>query len=58
MPSLGVTDIFRFPTLASLAAHIDGGKPLQPTAAAPDAHARADTMALRRQMREGRRGAR
>ena len=63
VPSLGVTDIFRFPTLAALAAHIDGGKPLQPTAAV-EARLASDEIAIvvegdasaRRRRRRGRRG--
>ncbi|WP_424979908.1 MupA/Atu3671 family FMN-dependent luciferase-like monooxygenase [Leisingera sp. S232] len=57
--SLSITDIFRFPTLAGLAAHIEGlaGTPAnteqQPeTAAAPD---RGDMMSKRRAMRANRR---
>ncbi|CUI00496.1 MupA/Atu3671 family FMN-dependent luciferase-like monooxygenase [Leisingera aquaemixtae] len=57
--ALSITDIFRFPTLAGLAAHIEGlaGTPAntekQPEAAAgPD---RADTMSKRRAMRANRR---
>ena len=53
---LSITDIFRFPTLAALAAHLDD-KP-KPEAAAPglaaQADARADAMARRRAMRAGR----
>ncbi|KIC14094.1 MupA/Atu3671 family FMN-dependent luciferase-like monooxygenase [Leisingera sp. ANG-Vp] len=56
---LSITDIFRFPTLAGLAAHIEGlaGTPAnteeQPQeTAAPD---RADTMSKRRAMRANRR---
>ncbi|KIC10721.1 peptide synthetase [Leisingera sp. ANG-M1] len=56
---LSITDIFRFPTLAGLAAHIEGlaGTPAnteeQPQdSAAPD---RADTMSKRRAMRANRR---
>jgi len=61
---LSITDIFRFPTLAGLAAHLDD----RPKAAATDAaaadsagladraDARADAMARRRAMRSGRAG--
>lgn len=51
---LAVTDLFRFPVLSALAAHIDGGSdqaaPSQP--AAPDA-AQLSAMARRRAMRAG-----
>ncbi len=57
---LSITDIFRFPTLAALSAHLDGGpKPASAPAqaAAPSsanrADARADAMARRRAMRGG-----
>ncbi|MBN2629187.1 MAG: LLM class flavin-dependent oxidoreductase [Rhodobacteraceae bacterium] len=58
---LMITDIFRFPTLSALAAHLDGGaKPVDaaPTASslATQADARADAMARRRAMRSGRAG--
>ncbi|KIC34110.1 MupA/Atu3671 family FMN-dependent luciferase-like monooxygenase [Leisingera sp. ANG-S5] len=57
---LSITDIFRFPTLAGLAAHLEGlaGTPAnteqqpQDTARGPD---RADTMSKRRAMRANRR---
>ena len=55
---LSITDIFRFPTLAALAAHLDDGpKPPQP--ATPEAlgargTARVDAMAARRALRSGR----
>lgn len=59
-PDLSITDIFRFPTLGGLAAHLDAadGKPAQeprlpPGAGEPD---RAATMSRRRAMRANRRG--
>ncbi|MEQ6204075.1 MupA/Atu3671 family FMN-dependent luciferase-like monooxygenase [Sulfitobacter sp. HNIBRBA2951] len=55
--TLGITDIFRFPTLEGLAAHLDKGN-APAAAAAPepvqDAPARAETMSKRRAMRAGR----
>ncbi len=54
---LGITDIFRFPTLEGLAAHLDKGNgtaapaPKQPQTEAP---ARTETMSKRRAMRAGR----
>ncbi|TGD43764.1 LLM class flavin-dependent oxidoreductase [Pseudotabrizicola sediminis] len=57
---LSITDIFRFPTLSALAAHLDdGSKPAavaQSTGLAGQAGARADAMARRRAMRAGRAG--
>ncbi|MEP1942426.1 MAG: MupA/Atu3671 family FMN-dependent luciferase-like monooxygenase, partial [Sulfitobacter sp.] len=53
---LGITDIFRFPTLSGLAAHLDKGN----AAAAPqpvvpeDSPAKSETMSKRRAMRAGR----
>lgn len=47
---LSITDIFRFPTLAALAAHLGEA----PAAPAPDDTARADAMARRRALRAGR----
>ena len=56
--TLAITDIFRFPTLAGLAAHIDGagGKTSAPVVAPPiaDTPARSETMSKRRMMRAGR----
>ncbi len=62
---LSITDIFRFPTLQALAAHLDdrpkpaitatAPQPFQP-AIATQADARADAMARRRAMRAGRSG--
>ena len=65
---LSITDIFRFPVLETLAAHIDKtngsavaasipATPIQPTATQPAndrANARTDAMARRRAMRAGR----
>ncbi|MCU0900402.1 MAG: phosphopantetheine-binding protein [Cypionkella sp.] len=56
---LSITDIFRFPTLSALAAHLDDG-PKPVVQAAPvagldtQAGARLDAMARRRAMRAGR----
>ena len=59
MPKLSITDIFRFPTLSALAAHLDDGpKPAATPAAAQGladrADARAEAMARRRAMRGGK----
>ncbi len=61
LSTLGITDIFRFPTLEGLAAHIDKGKCAGSDAAAPqtadqapDSPAKAETMSKRRAMRAGR----
>jgi len=54
VPSLGITDIFRFPTLEGLAAHLDKGKAPAAPQPAEDAPARAETMSKRRAMRAGR----
>jgi len=54
---LGITDIFRFPTLEGLAAHLDKGKTNTAPVAevqAPDVPAKAETMSKRRAMRAGR----
>ncbi|WP_431358152.1 MupA/Atu3671 family FMN-dependent luciferase-like monooxygenase [Sulfitobacter albidus] len=54
---LSITDIFRFPTLEGLAAHLDGGQQtaaVEAPAAAENAPARAETMSKRRAMRAGR----
>lgn len=54
LPNLSITDIFRFPVLAGLAAHLEGGKPpeqVPPQIATPE---RAATMSKRRAMRAGR----
>jgi len=58
---LGITDIFRFPTLAALAAKVDEGKaPAAPIAMPEDntdrAAVRSDAMARRRDMRARRLG--
>ena len=56
--ALSITDIFRFPTLAGLAAHIDGlgGKTAAPakTPSAAETPARSETMSKRRLMRAER----
>ena len=55
LPGLAITDIFRFPTLGALAAHLDkGDKPAHktPEIATP---ARAETMSRRQAMRARRR---
>ncbi len=52
--SLGITDIFRFPTLAGLAAHLDKGKAPEPAPTAEASPARSATMSKRRAMRAGR----
>ncbi|MEH6646336.1 MupA/Atu3671 family FMN-dependent luciferase-like monooxygenase [Sulfitobacter sp.] len=52
---LGITDIFRFPTLEGLAAHLDKGKVASsPEAEVLDAPAKAETISKRRAMRAGR----
>ena len=51
---LGITDIFRFPTLAGLAAHLDKGKTPQAAPVIEDTPARSETMSKRRAMRAGR----
>ncbi|NUH66091.1 LLM class flavin-dependent oxidoreductase [Sulfitobacter sp. S0837] len=61
LSTLSITDIFRFPTLAALAAHVDG---LTGAVAAPEpdptanTSARSETMSKRRLMRAGRSRAR
>jgi len=60
IPNLAITDIFRFPTLAALAAHIDGDKQNANLSAvgvperAARVQGRADAMARRREMRRTR----
>lgn len=57
--TLSITDIFRFPTLGGLAAHLDKGQgtaPVADTPAAPDPAA-SETMSKRRMMRRSRSGA-
>ncbi|WP_299411825.1 MupA/Atu3671 family FMN-dependent luciferase-like monooxygenase [uncultured Sulfitobacter sp.] len=53
---LGITDIFRFPTLEGLAGHLDKGSaaPAPQPEVAVDAPAKAETMSKRRAMRAGR----
>jgi natural product biosynthesis luciferase-like monooxygenase protein len=51
---LGITDIFRFPTLAGLAAHLDKDKTPQAAPVVEDTPARLETMSKRRAMRAGR----
>ena len=58
---LSITDIFRFPVLSALAAHLGGGVTVTPIAPKPmgiatQADARGDAMARRRAMRAGRAG--
>ncbi|WP_103334282.1 MupA/Atu3671 family FMN-dependent luciferase-like monooxygenase [Pseudotabrizicola formosa] len=57
---LSITDIFRFPTLSDLAAHLEDSPKAAgvapPTGLAAQAGARADAMARRRAMRAGRAG--
>ncbi|MFC6686534.1 MupA/Atu3671 family FMN-dependent luciferase-like monooxygenase [Jhaorihella thermophila] len=55
LPTLSITDIFRFPVLGKLAAHVGGGDDAPPDPDGPDAQARADTMSRRRAMRAARR---
>ena len=58
VPTLSITDIFRFPTLAALAARLDEGKTPVPVAEPTDdrAAARTDAMSRRRDMRARRQG--
>lgn len=61
LPALSITDVFRFPVLADLAAHIDTRlRPQRPAAPAaappPEATDRLDAMARRRAMRDERLG--
>ena len=53
---LSITDIFRFPTLQALAAHLDDRPKAAPatTGVSDRADARMDSMARRRAMRTGR----
>ncbi len=55
LPTLSITDIFRFPVLGKLAAHVGGDDGAPPEPDGPDAQARADTMSRRRAMRAARR---
>lgn len=52
LPSLSITDIFRFPTLRGLASHL-APKPVPAADPSPLAASRADLMARRRAMRAG-----
>ncbi|MCE8547324.1 LLM class flavin-dependent oxidoreductase [Ruegeria pomeroyi] len=55
VPALPITDIFRFPTLGGLAAHLSkGDAPDEPTPPAVDSEERASTMSRRRAMRANR----
>ena len=54
-PDLSITDIFRFPTLSALAAHLGDGAQDTAEPATVDAPARAETMSKRRAMRDRRR---
>ena len=56
LTSLGITDIFRFPTLEGLAAHLDKGKAPAATPAGEtvETPAKAETISKRRAMRAGR----
>ena len=54
LPKLSITDIFRFPILGGLAAHLGGGSPPEKAAPVVDAPARTATMSKRRAMRAGR----
>lgn len=55
VPTLPITDIFRFPTLQGLAAHLSqGAAPAEPAQPVVDTAERADTMSRRRAMRANR----
>lgn len=55
VPTLPITDIFRFPTLQGLAAHLSQGvAPAEPAQPVVDTAERADTMSRRRAMRANR----
>ncbi|MFC3614316.1 MupA/Atu3671 family FMN-dependent luciferase-like monooxygenase [Lutimaribacter marinistellae] len=54
-PRLSITDIFRFPTLAGLAAHLSDGESPQEDTPKVDAPERSETMSKRRAMRANRR---
>lgn len=61
LTKLSITDIFRFPVLSALAAHLEGGAkpanaPAAPQPANDRADARAEAMARRRAMRAGLNG--
>ena len=51
---LAITDIFRFPVLSALAAHLGAAAPVAAVVAEVDADARMDAMARRRAMRGAR----
>jgi natural product biosynthesis luciferase-like monooxygenase protein len=51
---LAITDIFRFPVLSALAAHLGAAAPVATVVAEVDPDARMDAMARRRAMREAR----
>ncbi len=51
---LAITDIFRFPVLSALAAHLGAAAPVVAVVAEGNADARMDAMARRRAMREAR----
>ncbi|MFX0540190.1 MupA/Atu3671 family FMN-dependent luciferase-like monooxygenase [Roseovarius sp. S4756] len=51
---LTITDVFRYPVLADLAAHLGGAAPGPIEPSPPDASGRADVMQRRRAMRAGR----
>ncbi|WP_432816799.1 MupA/Atu3671 family FMN-dependent luciferase-like monooxygenase [Sulfitobacter sp. JB4-11] len=55
--SLSITDIFRFPTLAALAGHLDKGSVPAPEATTAPAPAASEMISKRRQMRRSRTGA-
>jgi natural product biosynthesis luciferase-like monooxygenase protein len=52
--TLGITDIFRFPTLEGLAAHLDKGAGKASEAPQQEVPAKSETMSKRRAMRAGR----
>lgn len=54
LPRLSITDIFRFPTLGALAAHLGEGGDPAPKAPQTSAPERSKTMSKRRAMRAGR----
>ncbi len=55
LPGLSITDIFRFPTLGALSAHLDKDAAPAPKADDVTTPVRAETMSKRRAMRAGRR---
>ncbi len=55
-PDLSITDVFRFPTLAGLTRHLDGGAlPVKAPAPAAETTSRGDVMSKRKAMRANRR---